>query len=331
MQLPRFKYVEPESLKDAVQFLQEYGRQSIIIGGGTDILPSMKQRIYIPEYIVSLDAIADLKQIEFSDNFGVKLGPSLRLCSLEADPMIQERFPMLAQAAGEVGSPQLKEMGTLGGNLCLDTRCYYYNQSDTWRNCKPTCLKMGGKVCNVVKSSKKCFAVFSSDLAPALIALDARIVLLSSGEERTIPLHAFYTGDGIKPLTIKSNEILIRVEIPFQRKDAMGIYLKYRIRKSIDFPLAGVAISLWFEGSNKVCRDVNVVIGAVNTRPTKVNEIRELLEGKTLDDTLIEKASQLAYKIAKPVSNTADKPSHRKRMIEVLVKRAFNQVLQGCH
>ncbi len=327
MQLPQFTYVEPESLKEAAQFLQQKGPASRIMGGGTDILPSMKQRIYAPEYVVSLEAITDLGQIKFNENSGARLGPSVKLGSLASNLKIQKRFPILAQAARAVGSPQLREMGTLGGNLCLDTRCIYYNQSATWRSCRPACIKMGGKVCNAIGSGKKCFAVFSGDLAPALIALDARVVLLSAGKERTILLNDLYSGDGTRPLTIQSDEILAGVEIPGQSNGALGTYLKYRIRKSIDYPLASVATALSIDGPDKTCREARVVIGAVGRRPLKIKGIDALLKDKILNDALIEEASQLAFKAARPIENTAGSPTHRKLMIKVLVKKAFNQLL----
>jgi 4-hydroxybenzoyl-CoA reductase subunit beta len=327
MRLPQFSYMEPESLKEAAEFLKEKGSASRIVGGGTDVLPSMKQRIYTPDYIVSLEAITELRQIEFNENSDARIGPSVKLCSLASNLEIQKRFPILAQAARAVGSPQLREMGTLGGNICLDTRCTYYNQSDTWRGCKPVCLKMGGKVCNAIGSGKKCFAVFSGDLAPALIALDARVVLLSAGKERTIPLDDLYSGDGTKPLTIRSDEILIRVKIPGQSNGALGTYLKYRIRKSIDYPLASVATILSIDGRDKICREACVVIGAVGSRPLKIKGIDALLKGKKLNDSLIEEASQLAFKAARPIQNTAGSPTHRKSMIKALVKKAFNHLL----
>jgi len=325
MQLPQFEYVESKSLEDAARFLQEKGRQSMLIGGGTDMLPSMKQRVYHPTYIISLAAVPDLKQIQFDDNGGLKLGSGLKLCTLENNAKIKKRFPIVAQAARAVGSPQIREMGTLGGNLCLDTRCYYYNQSDTWRKCRSACIKMGGDVCNAIGSGKKCFAVFSGDMAPALIAADARIVLHSARGERTIPLDELYSGDGARPLTKQPDEILMRVDIPGRQKGALATYSKYRIRKSIDYPLAGVATMLEMDSSDKICREAKVVIGAVGTRPAALNGISELLMNKKLDDPLIEEASDLAYKAARPIANTAGTPSHRKVMIKAYVKSALEQ------
>lgn len=331
MQLPQFQYVEPESIDETLHFLEEHGRESKLIAGGTDMLPSMKQRIYMPKYVVALDRLAELDQILFDDRTGLQLGSQIKLHTVETNDQISEKFPILSQAAGAVGSPQLRLMGTVGGNLCLDTRCYYYNQSDTWRKCKPTCIKLGGDVCNAVGSGKKCFAVFSGDLAPALMVLDAEICLRSFRGERKLPLRDFYTGNAAKPIAVESDEIVTKVVVPTQAKRSAGIYLKYRIRKSIDYPLAGVAAMLRLDGKDNICHDVKVVINAVGSRPTMVSKVSELMEGKQISGSLIEEASQLAFKAAKPIKNTAGSPAHRKLMIKALVKKAFNHLLAALH
>ena len=327
MQLPQFEYVEPKSIEDAARFLREKGSESMLIGGGTDMLPSMKQRIYKPAYIMSLESIPDLKKIQFDGTDGVVLGASVKLCTLVHNPDIKKRFPIIAQAARAVGSPQLREMGTLGGNLCLDTRCYFYNQSDSWRKSRAACIKMGGDVCNAIGSGKKCFAVFSGDMAPSLIALNTRIVLHSTHGERTIPLDEFYSGDGANPLVKQPDEILLRIEIPGQPESVVGTYAKYRIRKSIDYPLAGVATMLAMNSSDKICREAKVVISAVGTRPVAVNGIADVLKDKKLDGSLIQEASEMAYKAAKPIANTAGTPSHRKVMVKTYVKMALEKAL----
>lgn len=329
MQLSHFEYVEPKSLEEAARFIQEKGPECLLIGGGTDILPSMKQRIFNPPFIMTLDAIPDLKDITIRDDGSATIGSSVKLRTLEQHPDIKKRFPIVAQAANAVGSPQLREMGTLGGNLCLDTRCYFYNQSDTWRKCRPTCIKMGGDVCNAIGAGKKCFAVFSGDMAPALIALNARIVLHSARGEREIPLDEFYSGDGAKPIVKQPDEIMVRIEIPSQPKGTVGTYSKYRIRKSIDYPLAGVAMMLAINNSDKICRDVRVVISAVGARPVAVDEVATVLKEKKLDDSLIQEASELAFKTAKPIANTAGTPSHRKIMVKTFVKRALEKALSA--
>ena len=271
-----------------------------------------------------------MDRIEFDEGLGLRIGALVRLHSLEKDPLIRERYPMIAQAAEVVGSVQLRQMGTVGGNLSLDTRCYYYNQSDFWRKCRPTCIKMGGEICNAVGGGKRCFAVFSGDLAPVLMALGTKIKLSSVKGERTLSLSDYYTGDGAKPLAIKPEEVVTGVEVPALPKEAFGCYLKYRIRKSIDFPLAAVGALIALEGREGVCREVRVVIGAVGTRPEEVKVIGELLRGKKVSEALMDEASEMAFKAARPIANAASTPTYRKKMIKILVGRALRQAMQTC-
>ena len=327
MRLPDLQYVETKSLPEACLFLKEFGKESKVLGGGTDLLPSMKQRIFKPKYVLNLCTIRDLDRIEFNERSGLQIGALVKLRSLEKDPVILEKYPMIAQAAGEVGSVQLREMGTVGGNLSLDTRCYYYNQSDFWRKCRPICIKMGGDTCNAVGGGKKCFAIFSGDLAPALIALGTKIKLVSAKGERILSLRDYYTGDGAKPLSREPEEILVNVEVPPLPKRTSGCYLKYRIRRSIDFPLASVAIRVTLNNQNKVCLEPKVVIGAVGTRPEEIEGIEELLSGKRMTDSVLDEASEMAFKAAKPIANAASSPSYRKKMIKFMVEKALRQAL----
>jgi 4-hydroxybenzoyl-CoA reductase subunit beta len=327
MRLPDFQYVEPESIEAACSFLKDHGRGCKLIGGGTDLLPSMKQRIFKPEYLLHLGGISTLNRMEFDKEAGLRIGPLVKLRSLEKDPLVLEKYPVLSEASAQIGSIQLRQMGTVGGNLSLDTRCYYYNQSDFWRSCRPKCIKMGGEKCNALGGGKKCFAVFSGDLAPVLIALDAKITLTSYTGERTLPLNDFYSGDGARPFALSPEEIITDIVVPPIPKDAFTSYLKYRIRKAVDFPVASVAVKLTLEGKEKVCRGLKVVIGAVGAKPSVVKGVGELMEGKRMEGSLIEKASELAFQTAKPIQNTASSPAHRKRMIKVFVESALTQAL----
>ncbi len=276
---------------------------------------------------MSLSSIPGLDNFRFEETSGLQIGPLVKIQSLEKDTLILEKYPSIAKAAGEVGSRQLREMGTVGGNLSLDTRCYYYNQSDFWRSCRPTCIKMGGETCNAVGGGKKCFAVFSGDLAPALIALNATIKLVSAKGERSLLLKDYYTGDGAKPIAREPGEILVRIDVPPMPKKTHTCYLKYRIRKSIDFPIADVATFVTFNGDGNVVREARFVIGAVGAKPHEAVEIGRLLAGKSLTDGLMDEAAELAFKAAKPVANTASSFAYRKRMIRVMVKRALHQAL----
>lgn len=328
MRLPDLTYVEPRSVEEACLFLKEHGQESKTMGGGTDLLPSMKQRICKPKYVVNLGSIPNLDRIEFNEESGLRIGALVKLSSLEKHPLVLERYPIIGQAASEVGSVQIRQMGTVGGNLNLDTRCFYYNQSDFWRKCRPRCIKMGGEECNAIGGGTKCFAVFSGDLAPALIALSAKIRILSARGERSIMLSELYTGNGDKPLALRPEEVLVEIEVPAIPREVFSAYLKYRIRRSIDFPLASVATMLILEGKEKVCRKAKVVIGAVGTKPEEVKEIQELLEGQKIESPMIEKASDLAVKAAKPIANVGGSPSYRKRMIKLFVDKTLRRALE---
>jgi 4-hydroxybenzoyl-CoA reductase subunit beta len=327
MRLPKFSYVEPRSLEEACLFLAEHGPKSKLVAGGTDLLPSMKLGLSAPAWLVSTSSLPQLDQVEFDKGTGLRIGASVTLNALEKHDLVQEKFPAIAAAARSVGSPQLRRMGTVGGNLNIDTRCDYYNQPGFWRDCKPTCIKAGGETCNAINGGRKCFAVFSGDLAPALIALDAKVRLVSAHGERTIPLNELYTGNGASPRAIKPEEILVHVEVPALPAGTITAYAKFAVRKAIDFPLASVGALVALEGKEKLCRAARVVIGGVGMRPDEVKTIAQLLEGNKLSRELIEEASDLAFKAARPVANRGSSPSYRKLMVKALVRKALRQAL----
>ncbi len=328
MRLPAFRYVAPSTLDEATAVLEDYGPECRIIAGGTDLLPSMKQRILRPTVLLSLERIRNLDRMGFDSQGDLRIGPLVRIGVLEKEVRVLRDYPIVAQAAKAVASPQLRQMGTLGGNLSLDTRCYYYNQSESWRRSRPKCIKMGGDRCNAVGGGKKCFAVFSGDLGPALMALDAKVTLLSRAGERTIPLSAYYTGKGESPFAKELKEIILGVQVSPPSEGAISAYHKYRIRKSIDFPLASVAAVIKTDKKEKKCLGAKVIISAVGMRPQELAEIGRLLEGERLDSVTIEKASQLAFNAARPVANQAGSPEHRRLMIKFLVKKALEEAAQ---
>jgi 4-hydroxybenzoyl-CoA reductase subunit beta len=333
MRLPRFQFLEPRNLEEATCMLGEHGDGCKIIGGGTDLLPSMKQGIFKPTVLLSLEKIPNLGGLEFDPQGGLRMGSLVKIRNLETDSLVFQLYPMIRQAAHVLASPQLRYMGTVGGNLSLDTRCYYYNQSQSWRKSRPRCVKMGGEVCNAIGGGKKCFAVFSGDLAPALMALGASVKLLSHRGERTLPLRDYYSGNGAKPLAKEPDEILSSVEVPPPPEGAYTTYLKYRIRKSIDFPLASLAAVLRVGREDKVCHEAKLVIGGVATRPQELKEVGEALKGERIEEGVIEDASQLGFRAAKPVANIASSPEYRRMMIKKFVQRALQEALNahpGC-
>ncbi len=328
--LPEFEYFEPASLEQAAQLLRDVGEQCMVLGGGTDLVPSMRQGLFRPKYLLSLQAIDALRDIRWDDRTGLDIGALATLRSVESHPDVLRRFPLAARGAFEVASPSLKQMATVGGNLCLDTRCYYYNQSEQWRECSTACLKMGGEFCKASPGgrARKCFAAFSGDLATTLVALDAQVTLLSGRGERTLALRDFYTGDGAKPNVRQPDEILTRVLIPAASSGRIGSYRKYRIRGSIDYPIASVALTARPTANPDVFEDPRLVVSAVTTRPVVVKGVEELVAGKPLDEALIEAAAQLARRAAIPVANTAGVRTHRKHVVHEFAREAFADLVQ---
>ncbi|MCC6608600.1 MAG: FAD binding domain-containing protein [Burkholderiales bacterium] len=323
--LPKFEYREPESVAEAARLLAEFGSRAKLIGGGTDLVPSMRQGLFAPACVISLQRIAGLRGIAWEEGAGLRIGALTTLREVEASTEARARFPFLAAAAREVGSPQLREMGTVGGNLCLDTRCRYYNQSEDWQDCVEACVKRGGEFCKASPNgrARKCFAVFSADLATALVAAGARVTLQSAGGARTIDLADYYTGDGASPHAAKPGEVLTEVLVPGRMQGVFGTYLKYRVRQAIDYPIAGVALTL--RARDGRVHDARMIVGGVASRPLVVKAVPELLEGRVLDEPLVESAARLARKAATPLANTAGDRAHRRQMVYEFARRALAQ------
>ncbi len=290
LRLPWFDYRAPRTVAEAAKILAGEGPQAMLIAGGTDLLPNMKRRHQTPKVLVSLKAVDGLKKVNGTLGAGLTLAELLKI----------EGIPTaLRQAAAQVATPHLRNAGTLGGNLCLDTRCTYYNQNYEWRQAIDFCLKKDGDTCWVATASKRCVAVSSTDTAPALIVLNAEIKLESTGGDRWIPVEALYKNDGIDYLSRKPDEILTEVKIPGGWKSA---YWKLRRRGSFDFPILGVAVALKFSG--KAIEDARVALGAAASRPFLVEKAGNYLKGKELTDEVIAEASALIANRAKPMDNT---------------------------
>src|SRR5438105_8767171 len=242
MSLPSFKLLRPHTVQEAVGYLARYAGNIQIVAGGTDIIPSMKQRLFEPQYLLDVRAIEELDRIRVVAGVGVEIGALTSLSTLEDSAYIQRNYPVLHEAVKTVASPILRNMGTVGGNICLDTRCVWYNQSLTWRKSCGFCIKKDGDLCHVAPGGTKCWAAFSGDTPPALLCLDAEVEIASASSMRRLPLRDFYTGEGDAYRKLKSDEILTHVFLPASSADYRGVYRKLRIRGSIDYPLAGVAV-----------------------------------------------------------------------------------------
>ncbi len=321
MSLPSFKLLRPRSVDEAVELLGDHGKEDIrIIAGGTDLIPSLRQRLFEPQFVLDIRHIVELRGIEPQADGGVVIGALTTLNAIEHSKFLQEGFPVLSQAAATVASPVLRNMGTLGGNICLDTRCLWYNQSLTWRKACGFCIKKGGDLCHVAPGGSICWAVFSGDTPPALLCLNAEVEIAGRSGLRQVPLRDFYTGLGDTYRRLQPNELVTRVIIPGASAGYRGAYRKLRIRGSIDYPLAGVAVAL--KSSNGHWADARVAITAVNPAPTLVKGATELLQGESVDEELAEAVGDLAAKTAKPLTTSALTPEYRREMIRVFTKRA---------
>ena len=320
MSLPQFKLLRPQAIEDAVALLAKYSGNIRVLAGGTDLIPSMRQKLFEPEYVLDLRGISGLRGIQSSNDGGGEIGALTSLRDVERSDFLRRHYPVLTEAAATVASPVLRNMGTIGGNICLDTRCLWYNQSLTWRKGCGFCIKKDGDLCHVAPGGTKCWAAFSGDTPPALLCLNAEIEIASPAGVRRIALHDFYTGLGDNYRKLQPDELVTRVLLPASSADYRGVYRKLRVRGSIDYPLAGVAVTM--KRSNGHIADARVGITAVNPAPLLVKGAAELLTGKAVDDALAEAVGDLAAKTAKPLTTSALTPEYRREMIRVFTKRA---------
>ena len=322
MRLPRFAYLPATSVAEAVQLLAE-NPEAQLVAGGTDLYPKMKRLQLRPGALVGLHGVTELRGIEA--NGAVSVGAGTKLHELASAPEILQRFPALARAASLVASPQIRNAGTVGGNLCVDTRCNYYDLSYDRRCAHGSCMKAEGDICALAPGGDRCWAVSSTDLAPVGHVLGASVRLVGPRGERTLPIAALYTmDDGIDYLQKQRDEVLTRLDLP--ASDGLrATYVKFRRRGAIDFPLLGVAAAVRTDESG-VCTDARIVLGAVATAPLPAPKAAAALVGSILGNEAIAEAAALATALAKPMDALDLPPSYRKRMIATHVARAFREL-----
>jgi 4-hydroxybenzoyl-CoA reductase subunit beta len=323
MRLPPFTYLAPRRIEEAVRHLAEHGREAMAVAGGTDLYPNMKRLQMAPRVLVGLRGVRELGEIRGSGRDGMVVGAGATLTRVAEHPEIAARYPALARAAGVVSTPQLRNMGTLGGNVCVDTRCNYYNQSYEWRRAIGFCMKKDGDICLVAPGSSRCWAVSSSDTAPVLWALGAEATLVGQAGERRIPISDLFRDDGIDYLGKASDEILTELRLP-PVDGWRATYWKLRRRGAFDFPVLGVAAAVRLEDG--VCRDARIVLGAVASTPREVPEAARALVGQRLEPEAIARAAEAAARPAKPLDNTDLVYHYRKRMTRVYVGRALREL-----
>jgi 4-hydroxybenzoyl-CoA reductase subunit beta len=321
MRLPWFGFRSPATAYEAARILASEGPQAMLIAGGTDLLPNMKRRHQTPKTLVSLGRIEALKQI--ANGSGARLGAVLTLNEIVANPVVREKYAGLWQAAAQVATVHLRNMGTLGGNLCLDTRCNYYNQSYEWRKAIDFCLKKDGEICWVATASKRCVATSSTDCAPALMSLGASVRLVSTQGERDVALADLYRNDGIDYLARRADEILTEVKLP-PAEGWKSSYWKLRRRGAFDFPVLGVAAAVKTARDGTV-EDARIVLGAVSSRPL-LTKGGELLVGRKLNDDAIAEAGVKVASAAKPMDNTDLDLYWRKGVVPEFVGYALREI-----
>jgi 4-hydroxybenzoyl-CoA reductase subunit beta len=320
LSLPEFKLLRPRCVEEAVRYLAEHAGNLRVLAGGTDLIPSMRQKLFEPEYVLDLRRVHNMRGITPQTDGGAEIGALTTLREIERSEFLRVHYPVLTEAAATVASPVLRNMGTIGGNICLDTRCLWYNQSLTWRKGCGFCIKKDGDLCHVAPGGTKCWAAFSGDTPPALLCLDAEIEIAGAAGARRILLQDFYTGLGDNYRKLQSNELVTRVFLPASAAGYGGVYRKLRVRGSIDYPLAGVAVAM--KRSNGHVSDARIGITAVNPAPMLVKGAADLLRGKMVDEALAEAAGDLAAKTSKPLTTSALTPEYRREMIRVFTKRA---------
>ena len=321
MRLPWFEYRAPRSVAEAARILAGEGPGAMLIAGGTDLLPNMKRRHQSPHTLVSLRRVGELKKT--ANGSGLRLGAGLTLTEVTGISAVRENYRGLWQAAAQVATPHLRNMGTLGGNLCLDTRCTYYNQNYEWRKAIDFCMKVDGETCWVATASKRCLAVSSTDTAPALISLNAKVRLVSASGEREVALADLYRNDGIEYLTRKPDEILTEVLLA-RNEGWRSTYWKLRRRGSFDFPVLGAAAAVKLAPDGTV-EDAKLVLGAVSSHPLVI-KAGGILIGKKLTNDAIAQAGELAESRAKPMDNTDLDLRWRKHVVADFVGYALKEL-----
>ncbi|HLA10904.1 MAG TPA: FAD binding domain-containing protein [Pyrinomonadaceae bacterium] len=325
MRLPKFEYRVAREIRDAVRMIADAGPAGQFVAGGTDLYPNMKRRQQTPRTVISVTRLSELNQITGDGSSGVKIGASVTLTDVCEHPMIKRDYPVVAHAARTISTPILRNMGTIGGNLLLDTRCNYYDQNYEWRKGINFCLKKDGDVCWVAPGSSKCWAVQSSDLVPVMVAIGAKLRFLSTLGERVVEAAGVYNDDGIDYLHKRADELLVDIHLP-PTNGWRASYQKLRRRGAFDFPVLGVAAYVKTDRPGGTVIDAKVVLGGIAPAPVQVTEAELALVGERLDRDQILAAAEAAYIKARPLDNTDFVMNWRKQMAREYTIRALESL-----
>jgi len=335
MRLPKFVYRTPRTIAEAVRIVADTGPEAQFVAGGTDLYPNMKRRQQMPKTVISVMRVPELNQISQAGDQGLVIGASVTLTEICENEIIRRHYPVISSAARTISTPILRNMGTIGGNLLLDTRCNYYDQNYEWRKAINFCLKKDGDVCWVAPGSSKCWAVQSSDLVPVMVAIGARLRLVSTEGERMVEAREFYNDDGIDYMQKRPNELLVDIHLP-PTNGWRASYQKLRRRGAFDFPVLGVAAYVKYETgaladgratvppADLVIADAKIVLGGIAPSPVQVSEAAQTLIGKPLNEDQIQAAAEAAYVKARPLDNTDFVYQWRKQMARQYTIRALD-------
>ncbi len=309
--LPKFSILQPQNISELSAFLAKYKEKSIILAGGTQIIPNLKKRLYpFAEVVISIANLDELKFIRYDSKRDIlEIGALTTIFDIINSPVIKKKIPTMIDCAKLIAAPPIATKATIGGNIALDTRCLYFNQSYEWRKVRDVCYKAGGNVCNAVKGSKRCFAVFSADLPPFLMAVGAMVEIVNAEEDKCVKLSEFYTGKGKKPNILNPDDVITKVIIE-NVSEKKCIYEKFRLREAIDYPLAGVAVG--FDSGNT--GKVDIVLNAVESKPVLIKDVK--VNKNNIDDI----ANDIIKK-AHPVPNLTSVPEYRKDVCGRLFKK----------
>jgi len=320
MHLDPFELHRPSTVEETVRLAGEWAGKFDYLAGGTDLLPNYKMHINLRPHLISLDAVAEL-----SGHTLDRVGAMERLADLERDPAFLATYPAVADAVREVATPLVRASATVGGNLLVETRCFFFNQSYFWRASLGFCLKADGDQCHVVPQKERCYATFSGDLAPTFLVLDAEVEVAGPDGRRRIPLTDLYDerGDGIRRLKVRPGELLVAVHFPRESRSLRGRYRKLRVRPSYDFPELGVAVAGTWD--DRRVESLAIAVGGVEPYPRRFDELTRPLVGETLSESRVAALAESITRAVRPVHNTFLLPDYRRRMVGVYVRRAIEE------
>ena len=327
MRLPKLTYHEPTSLGELLSIKRELKEDCALLAGGTDLIPMLRRRNRIEPHVLNIKRIPELRQISFSKEKGLHIGCAVTLRDMVDHPVVSKKYPLLAQAAGAVGFNQLRNMATLGGNVCLDNKCSCFNQSAFWWKSRPDCFKRGGDRCYVVKGGKECFSLSAADTVSALMVLDAELIIRGPKNERRVSIADFYTGKGQKPHDLREDELVSAILIPPAGRGWKQGFIKMSARGSVDFAIASLSVRLKMSGP--VVEDARIALNGVSTKPVRPTEAEKYLKGKRIDEETVAHAAETALQEIKPLSLIGASAFLRRNVIRAMFQDVIEKIIAG--